>query len=178
MVLFGPTLLLLGFTILFNILGHQRCFRHKARKVRQILLRGSNFGLRFIYVPYIYDTGPTALLPFRTKSYSGFLRSEKIHRPRLGWNPRTSDPEESMITTRPPRSTRANAFVVNIKFFSAPCTLRTLSCLELYWIIIIIITVCPRPSLSLQTQEPRLQFCRRQVFHRKLRNQGCSFTRD
>ena len=25
-----------------------------------------------------YDTGPTALLPFRRKSYSGFLRSEKI----------------------------------------------------------------------------------------------------
>ena len=25
----------------------------------------------------IYDTGPTALLPFRRKSYTGFLRSEK-----------------------------------------------------------------------------------------------------
>ena len=46
-------------------------------KVRQILLRGSNFGLRFFYVPYIYDTGPTALLPFRRKSYLWFLRSEK-----------------------------------------------------------------------------------------------------
>ena len=31
---------------------------------------------------------------------------------------------------------------------------------------------------ALQVQEPRLQFCRRQVFHRKLRNQGCSFTRN
>ena len=31
---------------------------------------------------------------------------------------------------------------------------------------------------SLQAQEPRLQFCRRQVFHHKLRNEGCSFTRD
>ena len=31
---------------------------------------------------------------------------------------------------------------------------------------------------SLQAQEPRLQFFRRQVFHRKLRNQGWSFTRD
>ena len=31
--------------------------------------------------------GPTALLPFRRKSsYSGFLRSEKIHRPRPGSN--------------------------------------------------------------------------------------------
>ena len=29
----------------------------------------------------------------------------------------------------------------------------------------------------LQANKPRIQFCRRQVFHRKLRNQGCSFTR-
>ena len=36
----------------------------------------------------------------------------------------------------------------------------------------------PRAGPSLQAQEPRLQFCRRQVFHHKLRNQGCSFTRD
>ena len=38
---------------------------------------------------------------------------------------------------------------------------------------------CPRAGTSLQAQEPRLQFCRRQVFHRKLRNPGCRFpTRD
>ena len=86
----------------FNILGHQRRFRHRAWKVRQILLRGSNFGLRFFHVPQIYDARPKALLPFRRKSYSGFLRSEKIHRPRPGSNPRTSDPEASMITTGPP----------------------------------------------------------------------------
>ena len=36
----------------------------------------------------------------------------------------------------------------------------------------------PRADPSIQAQEPRLQFCRRQVFHCKLRNQGCSFTRD
>ena len=36
----------------------------------------------------------------------------------------------------------------------------------------------PRAGPSLPQQEPRLQFCRRQIFHRKLRNQGCSFTRD
>ena len=35
--------------------------------------------------------------PFRRRSYSGFLRSEKIHRPRPGLNPRTSDPVASMI---------------------------------------------------------------------------------
>ena len=49
----------------------------------------------------IYDTGPTALLPFRRKSYSGFLRSAKIHRLRPGLNPRTSDPVTSMITIGP-----------------------------------------------------------------------------
>ena len=37
---------------------------------------------------------------------------------------------------------------------------------------------CPKTGPSLQAQEPRLQFCRRQVFHRKLRNRGCNFTRD
>ena len=37
---------------------------------------------------------------------------------------------------------------------------------------------CPRAGTSLQVQEPRLQFCQRQVFHRKLRNQSCNFTRE
>ena len=45
-------------------------------------------------------------------------------------------------------------------------------------VIIIIRVFCQRTGLSLQAEKPRLQFCRRQVFHRKLRNQGCSFTRD
>ena len=34
--------------------------------------------------------------------------------------------------------------------------------------------VLPKAGLPHQTQEPRLQFCRRQAFHIKLRNQGCS----
>ena len=50
--------------------------------------------------------------------------------------------------------------------------------LNIIIIIIIISVFCPRAGPSLQAQEPRLQFCRSQVFHRKLRNQGCSFTRD
>ena len=37
---------------------------------------------------------------------------------------------------------------------------------------------CRKAGPSLQAEKPRLQFCRRQVFHCKLRNQGCSFTRD
>ena len=45
--------------------------------------------------------------------------------------------------------------------------------------IYIIVTVfCPRVGPSLQPQGQRLQFCRRQVFHRKLMNQCCSFIRD
>ena len=56
----------------------------------------------------MYDTGSTALLPFRRKSYSGFLRSEKIHGPRPGSNPRTSYPEASMITPRPAGSIELN----------------------------------------------------------------------
>ena len=37
---------------------------------------------------------------------------------------------------------------------------------------------CPKAAPSLQAEKLRLQFCRRQVFHRKLRNQGCILTRD
>ena len=48
----------------------------------------------------------------------------------------------------------------------------------LLFIIIIIRVFCPRTGPLLQAQEPRLQFCWRQVFHCKLRKQGCSFTRD
>ena len=44
-------LLLLGFTTLLNISGHQRRFWHRAWKVQLILLRGSNFGLRIFYMP-------------------------------------------------------------------------------------------------------------------------------
>ena len=45
-------------------------------------------------------------------------------------------------------------------------------------IIIIIRVLCPKAGPPPQVEKPRLQFCRRKVFHRKLRNQGCSFTRD
>ena len=50
---------------------------------------------------------------------------------------------------------------------------------EIILIYFIIIRVfCARAGLSLQAQERRVQFCRRQVFHRKLRNQSCSFIRN
>ena len=37
---------------------------------------------------------------------------------------------------------------------------------------------CPQAGPSLQEEKPRLQMCRRQVLHCKLKKQGCSFTRD
>ena len=43
--------------------------------------------------------------------------------------------------------------------------------------IYIISVFCPRAGPSPQPKEPRLQFCRRQVFHRKLRNR-LQYTRD
>ena len=53
-----------------------------------------------------------------------------------------------------------------------------LNILLLYLTAIIIRVFCPRAGPSLQAQEPIPQFCRRQVIHRRLRNQGCTFTRD
>ena len=46
---------------------------------------------------------------------------------------------------------------------------------------ITMISVLPKGrsfTARLQGEKPRLEFCQRQVFHRKLRNQGCSFTKD
>ena len=37
---------------------------------------------------------------------------------------------------------------------------------------------CPRASPLLQSQEPRPQLCPKADLHGKLRNPGCSFTRD
>ena len=42
----------------------------------------------------------------------------------------------------------------------------------IYSFIIIIRVLCPRAGPSLQMQEPRLQFCQRQGFHRKLRTKA------
>ena len=49
--------------------------------------------------------GPTALLPFRRKSYSGFLRTEKNPSTLAGIEP-TNLGEASMITTGSLRSTK------------------------------------------------------------------------
>ena len=37
---------------------------------------------------------------------------------------------------------------------------------------------CPKAGPSLQAEKPSLQLYRRQIFHRKLRNQDCSLTKD
>ena len=42
----------------------------------------------------------------------------------------------------------------------------------------IIRVFCQKAGPSLEAEKLRLQFCRRQVFHRKHRDPGCSFTRD
>ena len=47
-----------------------------------------------------------------------------------------------------------------------------------YNMSIIIRVFSPRAGPSLQAQEPRLEFCRREDFNSKLKNQGWSFTRD
>ena len=102
-------LLLLGFTTLFNVLGRQRRFRHRASKVRQILLRGSNIRLRFFTCRESATRGPAALLYFPSEGSDtqDFYALKKIHRPRPGSKPRTSDPEANMITPRPPGSTES-----------------------------------------------------------------------
>jgi hypothetical protein len=51
----------------------------------------------FFKVPQIYNTGPTALLPFRRKACLGFFTPEKKIRRNLGV------PEASMLTTRTPK---------------------------------------------------------------------------
>ena len=50
--------------------------------------------------------------------------------------------------------------------------------MRLRFIYLFIRVLCPKAGPSLQAEKSRLQFCQRQVFHRKLRNQGCSFTRE
>ena len=80
-------MLLLGFTTLFNILGHQRRFRHRAWKVRQILLRGSNFGSFMCRTSTTRD--PRLYVPSEGSQTQDFYALKKIHRPRQGSNPRT-----------------------------------------------------------------------------------------
>ena len=60
-----------------------------------------------------------------------------------------------------------------------PKNFPMVSLISLFVTFLVIMRVfCPRAGPSLQAQEPRLQICRKHVFHRKLRNQGCSFSRD
>ena len=83
-----------GFKTLLNISGHLT-EREKADKFcsEALISALGSFMCRKS------TTRDPQLLPFQRKSYSGFLGYEKIHRPQLGSNPRTSDPEASVITT-------------------------------------------------------------------------------
>ena len=58
-------------------------------------------------------------LPFRRKSYSGILCSEKTHRLWLGLNLRTLDPVASMITTVPSGLTLATRFEGRVEEWDA-----------------------------------------------------------
>ena len=51
---------------------------------------------------------PRLYFPSEGSHTQDFYALKKIHRPRPGSNPRTSDPEASMITTGPPGSTRGD----------------------------------------------------------------------
>ena len=84
-------LLLLGFRTLLNILGNQRRFRHSTWKGGQILLRGSNFGLRFFYVLVNIRSGTHSFTSLPKEVILRIFTLWKIHRPRPGSKPRTSD---------------------------------------------------------------------------------------
>ena len=124
--------LLLCFTTLFNILGHQRRFRHRTWKVWQIMLRGCNFGLRLFYVPETYDTGFTSL-PKEVHTQDFYALRKSID-PGPGSYPRTSDPEASMRTAEPPGSTllalrQTSYLIIATKLVVPSCLLQVWSVL-------------------------------------------------
>ena len=91
-------LLLLCFTKLFNILGHQRRFRHRAWKSDKLCSEA-----------LISAWGSFTCRKSTTHGFTrDFYALKKSIDPRPGLNPRTSYPEASMITTVPPGSTNAN----------------------------------------------------------------------
>ena len=75
-------LLLLGFTTLLNILGHQRRFRHRAWKVRQILLRGSNSAWGYFTCRKSTTRDPRLYFPSEGSHTQDFYALKKIHRTR------------------------------------------------------------------------------------------------
>ena len=62
-------------------------------------------GLRFFEEPEISESGPSSFKSLPEDLCSGFLRTEKIHRPQPGLN----------VTSRPPRPTN-NAQRVSVYF--------------------------------------------------------------
>ena len=108
--------LLLGFTTLFNILGHQRRFRHRAWKARQIFAQRLLFRLEVLLCAVNLRHWTHGFTSLPKEVLLGIFTLWKIHRLRPRSNPRTSDPEESMITTGPPGST--NVLLTENKGFS------------------------------------------------------------
>ena len=65
--------------LLLNILGHQSRFRHRAWKGRQILLRGSNFGLRFfLRAVNVRHGDPRLYFPFEGSHTQNFYALKKF----------------------------------------------------------------------------------------------------
>ena len=113
---------------------------------------------------------PRLYFPSEGSHTLGFLRSEKIHRPRPGSNPRTSDLEANMITTAPPGSTPESSLSISgwvtclEPFNRYRSSFQTIS-----WTgLITYLTSSSSSECSAQGQ----------VLHCKLSHQGCRFTRD
>ena len=98
-------LLLLGFTTHLNILGHQRRFRQIERCKADKFCSEALISAWGSFTCRKSTTRDTRLyFPSIGSHTQDFDCLKIIHRPRLGSNPRTSHPEASIITPRPPGS--------------------------------------------------------------------------
>ena len=76
----------LSFTTLCNILGHQRHFLHWSWKGRQILLRGSNFGMILLRAVNLRH-GTNGFISLPKEVILGIFTHWKLHRSWPGLNP-------------------------------------------------------------------------------------------
>ena len=126
-------MLLLGFMTLLNISDHQHCFRHRAWKARQILLRGSHFGLRYFTCSKSTTRDPRLYFPSEGSHTQDFYALKNSIDPRQRSNLRTSDPEASMITTGPPGSTHQFEHICIV--YNRFCTATQKRKKRLQWLI-------------------------------------------
>ena len=91
---------------LFNILGHQHRFWHRAWKSPTNFAQRLYFRLEVLLCAVNLWHGTHSFTSLLKEVILRIFTLWKIHRPQPGSNLRTSDPEASMITTGPPRSTK------------------------------------------------------------------------